>query len=221
MTQPGLSQGGAETRPWVLLDRDGTLNVECHYLNDPARLELLPGVLPALARLQARGVGLAVVTNQSGLARGLITPTQLRAIHDRLGDWLRQAGVELAGIYVCPHGPDDHCGCRKPAPGLAWQAARDWGIDLSRAWVVGDKRADLELATAIGARGILVRTGYGRETEQSLDPASRASAIVVEHLEAAADAILAALDSPPPAPPSPQAAPLPQSPPPLPSPRLA
>lgn len=196
MTGPGWPAWGAGARPWVLLDRDGTLNHECHYLNDPAALELLPGVLSALARLQARGVGLAVVTNQSGIARGLITPAQLDAIHERLTNWLRQAGVELAGIYVCPHGPADQCACRKPAPGLARQAARDWGIDLSRAWVVGDKRADLELATAVGARGILVRTGYGRETEPTLGASRRADWTIVEHLEAAADAILAALDTP-------------------------
>jgi len=185
------------TRPWVLLDRDGTLNRECHYLNDPARLELLPGALEGLVELGRAGVGLAVVTNQSGLARGLITEDQLRAIHQRLDEWFCAAGVEVVGYYICPHGPEAQCGCRKPAVGLAEQAARDWGMQWDRTFVVGDKPADLGLARAIGATPVLVQTGYGLETERSLSTADRAGVLVVADLQAAAQSILARLAAPP------------------------
>lgn len=186
----GANSSGSRST-WVLLDRDGTLNHECHYLNDPERLELLPGVCDALVRLARGGVGLAVVTNQSGVARGLITPAQLQAIHDRLTGWLREAGVELAGIYVCPHGPEARCDCRKPAPGLALQAARDWNIDLTHAYIVGDKQADLDLAISVGATPVLVRTGYGLETERAWSRVPPSPVTVVDNLVQATDWILA------------------------------
>ena len=154
------------SRRYVLLDRDGTVNVERHYIADPALVELFPGVGAALRELRAAGFGLAVVTNQSGVARGKITPAQLEQVHARLGDLLAAEGVTLDGIYVCPHGPDDECDCRKPLPGMIVQAAHDLGFDPAQAFMIGDKGIDIKLGEGVGATTILVRTGYGAETER-------------------------------------------------------
>jgi D-glycero-D-manno-heptose 1,7-bisphosphate phosphatase len=153
-------------RRFVLLDRDGTLNVEKHYLADPALLELYPGAGAALRRLQDAGFGLAVVTNQAGIARGKITPAQLNSVHAKLVDLLAAERVKLDGIYWCPHGPDAGCDCRKPQPGMIRQAARELDFDPGRAFVVGDKGLDIDLGKAVGAATVLVRTGYGAETER-------------------------------------------------------
>jgi D-glycero-D-manno-heptose 1,7-bisphosphate phosphatase len=154
-------------RRFVLLDRDGTLNVERHYLADPDQLALLPGVVPALQQLRQLQLGLVVVTNQSGLARGYFTRADLDAIHSRLHLLLAEGGIHLDGIYICPHGPDEGCSCRKPAPGLALAAAAAWGFNPADCFVVGDRPADIELGRALGATTILVRTGYGEQTLQA------------------------------------------------------
>jgi D-glycero-D-manno-heptose 1,7-bisphosphate phosphatase len=148
----------------VLLDRDGTIIVDRHYLADPARLELLPGAAEGLGHLQQHGLGRVVVTNQSGVARGTIDPDQLAAVHAGLVSMLGAQGVTLNGIYSCPHGEADNCPCRKPRPGLAYAAAADLGLDLARVVVVGDTGADLGLARALAVPSFLVLTGQGRET---------------------------------------------------------
>ncbi|MDX2111072.1 MAG: HAD family hydrolase [Verrucomicrobiota bacterium] len=145
----------------VLLDRDGTLIVDKDYLADPAGVELLPGAIAGLKHWKAAGYRIALVTNQSGIARGYFTHDTLARIHQRLIDLLASEGVALDGIYYCPHGPQDHCDCRKPLPGLALQAATELNGDLTRSIVIGDKPADISLARAIGAKAILVLTGYG------------------------------------------------------------
>jgi len=147
----------------ALIDRDGTIIVERRYLADPAGVELLPGAAEGLRRLRALGLALVVVTNQSGIARGYFDEATLDAIHARLAALLAAEDLVLDGIYHCPHGPDDECACRKPGVELAHRAARDLGLDLSRAVVIGDKRADVELGRALGVPGILVRTGFGEE----------------------------------------------------------
>lgn len=178
----------ATARRFVLIDRDGTLNIERHYISDPDLVELYPGAGAALRKLNGLGFGLVVVTNQSGVAKGLITPAQLEAVHARLGDLLAAEGVVLDGIYVCPHGPDEDCPCRKPRPGLITKASAELGFDPARAFLVGDKGIDIDLGRNVGAQTILVRTGYGAETEQK-----RLSAPdhVADNLEDAADWIAA------------------------------
>ena len=160
---------------FVLIDRDGTINVEKHYLSDPDQLELYPGVGAALRRLQECGLGLAVITNQSGLARGYFDLARLAA-----------EGVTLDGIYLCPHGPDDDCACRKPLPGMVDQAVAEHGFDPARAYMIGDKEVDVELGRGVGAATFLVRTGHGRKAEAK---GSRADH-VVDDLPAAVDIIL-------------------------------
>jgi D-glycero-D-manno-heptose 1,7-bisphosphate phosphatase len=178
-------------RRFVLLDRDGTLNEERHYLSDPDQLEILAGVPAALRRLAAQGFGLVVVTNQSGVARGYFDIATLGRIHDRLQALLAAEGARLDGIYICPHGPDEDCACRKPLPGMVEQAARDFGFDPAQAFVVGDKAADIDLARAVGAKAILVRTGWGRKTEQE----GRCSPdVIVDDLAGAADWIERSVD---------------------------
>ncbi|HWC90926.1 MAG TPA: HAD family hydrolase [Pirellulales bacterium] len=173
-------------RRYVLLDRDGTINVDCDYLCDPRKLELIPGAADGLRRLAGLGLGLVVITNQSGVARGLIQPEQLEAVQARLGELLAGEGIELDGIYACPHGPTDGCGCRKPLPGLVEQAARALHFDPSQAFMVGDKASDIDLGRRVGAVTLLVRTGYGAQTER----AGLAGAdYVVDDLAQAADVI--------------------------------
>ena len=150
-----------DLRPAVLLDRDGTVIVEKNYLADPAGVELEPAAAAGLRRLAAAGFALVVVSNQSGVARGLMTEADVAAVNARADTLLRTEGVEIAGWYHCPHGPDAQCSCRKPAPGLAHRAAHELGLDLSRSVVIGDKPSDIGLADAIGAGGVLVLTGHG------------------------------------------------------------
>jgi len=152
-------------RRYVLLDRDGTLMHDRHYLADPAGIEILPGVVEGLKRLQEAGLGLVVVTNQSGVGRGLFDAAAVERVNQKLVETLAAAGIGFAGVYYCPHVEADDCRCRKPRPGMAEQAASDLDFDLGRAFVVGDREPDLGLGRAIGATTILVRTGGGRRTE--------------------------------------------------------
>ena len=152
---------------FVLMDRDGTLIVERHYLSNPDQIELIPGVGKALQALQSMGLGLVVVTNQSAIGRGYFDETRLDAIHGQLRDLLLAEGVSLDGIYYCPHRPDENCNCRKPRTGLVNQAIGDLCFDPRQCFVVGDKASDIELGQKVGANTILVLTGYGN-TESAL-----------------------------------------------------
>jgi D-glycero-D-manno-heptose 1,7-bisphosphate phosphatase len=158
------------TRRFVLLDRDGTIIVEKHYLSDPEDVELIPGAADALRRLSDLGLGLAVVTNQSAIGRGYFDAARLEEVHERLTELLAAERVRLDGIYHCPHHPEDGCACRKPAAGMGLRAARELDFEPSRAFVVGDMAGDLGLGRALGATTLLVRTGHGADTEAAADP---------------------------------------------------
>lgn len=145
----------------MLLDRDGTIIAEKHYLSNPDDVELLEGAAEGLRLLYDSGFGLIVVSNQSGIGRGLFTPSELLRVELRLRWMLKAKGIGVEAFYYCPHTPEENCDCRKPQPGLATRAAADFGFDPQNCWIIGDKPADIELAAAAGARGILVRTGYG------------------------------------------------------------
>ncbi|GHU89451.1 D,D-heptose 1,7-bisphosphate phosphatase [Clostridia bacterium] len=136
----------------VFLDRDGTIIKDCHYLKDPAQVELLPGVAEALRELKRRGFLLILVSNQSGIARGYFTERDLQAVQDRLNAVLSEHGAALDGAYNCPHAPDDDCGCRKPKIGMALAAKRDFDLDLSESYMVGDKQSDIEFGRNFGAK---------------------------------------------------------------------
>jgi len=155
------------TPRYILLDRDGTIIVERHYLADPAGVELLPGAGAALRRLSQLGFRFIVVTNQSGVARGYFDEATLAAIHARMHELLAAEHVAIDAVYHCPHHDRDACTCRKPLPGMAERAADEFGFELREAIVVGDKCADVGLGRAIGATTILVRTGHGLDTDRS------------------------------------------------------
>lgn len=142
-------------RPALFLDRDGTIIVDVGYPRDPARVELLPGAAEALAAL-APHAALVIVSNQSGLARGKFTAAEAAAVHARVVEVLAAAGVTLAGSFYCPHGPDDGCRCRKPAPGLLLEAAAALELDLSASIVIGDKPSDVAAGRAAGCRAGLL-----------------------------------------------------------------
>lgn len=155
-------------RPALFIDRDGTLTEEVGYVNHPRRLRLLPRSAEAIRRLNAAGIPAIVVTNQAGVARGYFTEEVLHAVNTALVGQLRDAGAHLDGLYVCAHHPTEGsppfravCDCRKPKPGLLHRAAADLDVDLGRSVVVSDKGSDLEVAPAVGARSVLVLTGYG------------------------------------------------------------
>lgn len=163
---PALPMDSREpARPGLLIDRDGTLIEDRDYLADPDEVVLLPGAAAAIGAANRAGVPVVLVSNQSGIGRGYFGEAELQAVNRRIETLLAAEGAHLDGLYHCPHAPDAGCDCRKPAPGMARQAAADLGLDLARAFVVGDKGADLDLARAVAATPLLVRTGYGRETE--------------------------------------------------------
>ncbi|MBI5379181.1 MAG: lipopolysaccharide heptosyltransferase II [Nitrospirae bacterium] len=149
----------------VFLDRDGTVTREVGYLKDNKALDLLSGASEAIRQLNAAGLQVFLATNQSAVGRGYFPVDQVEAAHQRLSRLLEQEGARLDGIYWCPHAPEEGCDCRKPATGLLQAAAREHGIDLTQSYLVGDKAGDLACAAAVGAKGVLVLTGYG-ETER-------------------------------------------------------
>ena len=142
----------------VFLDRDGTLVRDAGYLHDPAAVDLLPGALEGLHALARAGWPLVVVTNQSGIARGLFGPGAFHAVMARIEELIAPHGVRFAGVYYCPHHPDftGPCLCRKPGVELFERAARELGLDLRRSWFVGDKLHDVEPARRLGGSGILL-----------------------------------------------------------------
>ena len=159
----------------VFLDRDGTLNYDPGYLSVAAELKLLEGVGPALARLKRAGAKLVVVTNQSGVGRGIFTLKDLEAIHARLEGLLEQEEVALDAIYFCPHHPDDGCRCRKPNVGMVERARSELQLDLRRSYLIGDHARDIQLAKLVGAKGILLTTDL--VDAQALDALQAAEAM--------------------------------------------
>jgi D-glycero-D-manno-heptose 1,7-bisphosphate phosphatase len=131
------------------------------YLNHASRFRIFSVTARAIRRLNEAGIPAVVVTNQSGVGRGYFPESLVREVHDQMAKELAAQGAKLDGVYYCPHVSADNCECRKPRLGMLEQAARELGLDLKRSFVVGDRYGDLELAHRAGARGVLVRTGYG------------------------------------------------------------
>ena len=174
----------AELKRAVFLDRDGTLNVDVGYLHRLEDLELYPWTADALRLLKRAGYVLVVVTNQSGIAQGLIDPAFIPICHDEMRARLQRGGADLDALYYCTHHPRGsvpefsiECRCRKPSPGMVEDAARDLGIDPTQSWVIGDKWLDVQLGQAVGARSILVRTGWGAEQEEKRPHGQQVDAI--------------------------------------------
>jgi D-glycero-D-manno-heptose 1,7-bisphosphate phosphatase len=177
----------------AFVDRDGVLIEDRGYAYRLQDCVLLPGAAAALRALRDAGYKVVVVTNQSGIARGYFDHARLQAIHERLHELLGAAGVELDGIFVCPHGPDDGCPCRKPREGMVVSAARELGFRPELGFMIGDKSCDIALGRRVGAKTLLVRTGHGAETASELGMETVAAAerpdFVVADLKAAATII--------------------------------
>jgi len=168
--------------PAVFIDRDGTIMEDCDYCSDPTDVRIFPGVLEALQRLKSKGFKLIIITNQSGIGRGLFTLDQYRAVEAEV---LRQLGGGLIdATYFCPDAPGHHSNCRKPAPGMIVKAAREHQIDLSHSFLIGDKEIDVECAHNAGVRAIRVQTGIQREVTGSM------ADWVADNLPAAVEIIL-------------------------------
>ena len=151
--------------PAVFIDRDGTIMEDCDYCSHPSDVRIFPGVLEALRRLKSRGFKLIIITNQSGIGRGLLTLDQYRAVEAEV---LRQLGDGLVdATYYCPDAPGQHSNWRKPAPGMVVQAAQDHKVDLAGSFLIGDKEIDVECAHNAGVRAIRVRTGFQRNLPRS------------------------------------------------------
>ena len=153
------------TPHFVLLDRDGVINQDADdFVKSVDEWQPIDGSFDAIALLNAHGYRVAVITNQSGLARGLFDETTLTAMHDKMRHLARQAGGAIDAVYFCPHGQDSDCECRKPKPGLLQQCAADFGFTLAETYFIGDSLRDIQAAEAAGAKPILVKTGKGQKT---------------------------------------------------------
>jgi D-glycero-D-manno-heptose 1,7-bisphosphate phosphatase len=178
-------------RPAVFLDRDGTLLEEAGYLDRLERLVFFPYSVDAVRLLNRGGFAVVIVTNQAGIARGIFKEAFVAEAHRHIADRLALGCARIDGFYYCPHHPDaaieafrQDCDCRKPRPGMFTRAAQELGLDLARSFVVGDRWHDLEAGQRVGARGILVRTGYGRTEEASPRPGLQPAAITDNVMEA-------------------------------------
>ncbi|MGB9712517.1 MAG: D-glycero-beta-D-manno-heptose 1,7-bisphosphate 7-phosphatase [Dissulfurimicrobium sp.] len=162
-------------RKAVFLDRDGTINIEMGYLGRPEELVLIDTAAEAIAMLNGKGYAVAVITNQSGVARGLFEEKDVKAIHEEIARRLLRSGARVDGWYYCPHHPSEgvgryniQCNCRKPLTGMIEAASNDLDVDISESFVVGDSIRDMELAWNSGAKAVLVLTGFGLETLKRL-----------------------------------------------------
>jgi D-glycero-D-manno-heptose 1,7-bisphosphate phosphatase len=169
--------------PATFVDRDGTIMQDADYCSDPKQVQIFPGVPEALRRLKSNGFKLIIITNQSGIGRGLFTIDQYRAVEAEV---LRQLGDGLIdSTYFCPDVPGQHSSCRKPAPGMILQAAREHKIDLARSFLIGDKEIDAECGRNAGVRTIRVQTGPQRDMTSTI--ADWVAADLVEAAEIISD----------------------------------
>ena len=179
-----------KSAPAIFLDRDGTIIEEKDYLRRPEDVVIFPGAAAALRRLADAGFKLFIVSNQSGVGRGYFTLDDVATVNARLAADLARESVRFEKIYIAPEAPDQPSRGRKPSPQFLFDARDEFGIDLKESYIVGDKQIDLECGSNAGVKqSILVRTGYGKKTEQ-LGFAALASVIIVDDLAAAADRIL-------------------------------
>ena len=152
----------------VFLDRDGTINEEVHYLDDPDHLYLIPGAAEAIRLLNEADIMTIVVSNQAGVGRGYFSVTTVEAIHEQLAKQLFGHGAHIDAIYYCVHHPNEGCDCRKPKTGMLKQAAREHSIDTHLSFMVGDKVSDLQAGRQVGCQTVLVLTGHGEKARESL-----------------------------------------------------
>ncbi|MEA3493697.1 MAG: D-glycero-beta-D-manno-heptose 1,7-bisphosphate 7-phosphatase [Candidatus Margulisiibacteriota bacterium] len=178
----------------VFLDRDGTIIEDVGYLNSHRDIQFIAGSIEAIKKLNAAGYKVVVITNQAGVARGLITEDMLQTIDKTLHKWILSGGAHLDGVYYCPHHPEhgvypykQECECRKPHSGLIKRAHRELNIDLSQSFMVGDKATDIEAGKRAGTKTILVESGRGKEEKKKM---TEKPDHIAENLAAAVDWLL-------------------------------
>jgi D,D-heptose 1,7-bisphosphate phosphatase len=161
----------------VFLDRDGTINEDVGYLSRLEDLKIYENAAEAIRLIKENGFLTVVVTNQSGVARGFFSEDFIITVHDKMNEYLKERGASLDALYYCPHHPRygneiyrRECSCRKPQPGLLLRAAEDLDIDLRRSYVIGDMPRDMDIASKVGARGVMVKTGYGNNVIATSKP---------------------------------------------------
>ncbi len=178
----------------VFLDRDGTINEDPGYLGEPEKVKLLPGVAKALSYLKNElHFKLIVISNQSGIARGLITKENVEKVNKRINEILLNENVSIDAFYYCPSHPDfnipEECSCRKPSPKLVFDAANDMEIDLTTSYFIGDTVSDVECGKNAGLKTILVKTGYGEDSISILQKQKNFPSFVAENLADASNFI--------------------------------
>ncbi|HEX5411458.1 MAG TPA: HAD family hydrolase [Terriglobia bacterium] len=200
----GPQEFGRKLRPAIFLDRDGTVTDEVGYINHISRAKIYPYAPEAVRLLKSTGLPVIIVTNQSGVGRGYFNEELVDQVHRMVQDTLQAAGTSMDAFYFCPHHPGaviekyrQECRCRKPAPGMPEQAAEQFGIDLSASYVVGDTYRDMQMGFNIGARTVLLMTGYGRgEYEYRRQNWPRMPHVIAEDLLGAARLVLKELNAP-------------------------
>jgi len=173
------------------MDRDGTVSEEIGYMYDPGLYKPFATAGPAIRRINESGMKAVLITNQSGVERGYFDEAAVHQVHDILRTELARHGAKLDAIYFCPHRPDAGCECRKPNPGMLVRAQKELDIDLPRSYVIGDTHVDIEVAYAVGAKSVLVLTGYGRDEWESYKDSQYQPHFVADDLTEAVEAILA------------------------------
>ena len=174
----------------IFVDRDGTVSEEIGYMYHAGLYKPYPWTGPAIRRINENGMKSVLITNQSGVGRGYFDEASVEEVHAILQAELARHQAKLDGIYVCPHHPEANCQCRKPRPGMVLQAARDLDLDLTGSFVIGDKFVDVALAYAVGARAVLVLTGYGRDELERHKDQPQQPHLIAENLLDAVESIL-------------------------------
>jgi len=173
----------------IFMDRDGTVSEEVGYMYHSGLYKVFSWAGPAIRKINEQGMKAVLITNQSGVGRGYFDEVSVQEVHNILRTELAAHGAKLDGVYVCIHHPDAGCGCRKPNPGMLLQAQRELQIDLTQSFVIGDRYLDIETARKVGAKGILVLTGNGREEQAQHRTNAHQPDFVAENLMDAVNAI--------------------------------
>jgi histidinol-phosphate phosphatase family protein len=181
---------GNKKKPAAFLDRDGTVIFDRNYLSSPSRVKVYAGAAEAVNKLRKAGFKIIIVTNQSGIGRGMFGKKELDAVNKRFFSLLKEHGAKVDALYYCPHTDEDKCACRKPYPGMALRAAKEHNIDLSKSYAVGDSVRDYLLGFNMGGKGLMVLTGHGKKQSKKIKEEKIKPLAVCATLKRAADFII-------------------------------
>jgi D,D-heptose 1,7-bisphosphate phosphatase len=178
----------------VFFDRDGTINIDPGYIGNPDSVQLYNGVAEGIFQLKKAGFKIIVVSNQSGIARGLITKEDVEAVNQKINELLNKANTQIDAFYYCPYHPEfntkEECECRKPSPKMIFDAAKDWNINLARSYLVGDSSTDIECGTNAGIKTVLIKTTFSDEEISRLNKNGNIPTFIAENFSGACNFIL-------------------------------